>query len=105
MTAQHPSTSTIGSESCNAIKGLRASKGLQPGQHELSYAYPSSPHACKAGMTAEGCYMVIFADRGLAFLTLAAAAKAGTAPGRWSIDHPLNKQILLQNSFPAYGAA
>ena len=65
-----------------------------PNEHEIGYAYPSSPSAVKCGFARRGCYTVKVgkSERGVATLAQARqhANELGTSPGRWSIDHRLN---------------
>jgi hypothetical protein len=64
-------------------------------EHEIAYAYPTSPSSVKHGFGKEGCYTIKVGDQQEAFLkkkdALQHAAKLGTTPGRWSIDHPSNR--------------
>jgi hypothetical protein len=66
--------------------------------HYIGYAYPSSPAAEKLGRSRVGCWFIRLGKRYQgAFATaeeaIAAAAKMGTQPERWSRDHPLNAHL------------
>ena len=67
------------------------------GEHEVSYAYPSSPLAIQLGYSGTGCF--VFSKRGqtLPFTAksdaLVWASLSGTRPMRWSIDHPANQHL------------
>jgi len=67
-------------------------------QHKIGYAYPSSPIACSLKRAAAGCYYVETSVELTAHDTywqaLETAAAHGTAPHRWSMDHPANAQFL-----------
>lgn len=67
-------------------------------EHEISYAYPTSPNAAKAGFAQTGCFVY---QSGEAFHGLSTfgdaktfALIAGTTPGRWSLDHPKNARMI-----------
>lgn len=66
-------------------------------EHEIAYAYQTSVDAARAGFSEIGCYTLQAGERFEGFKTLddakSAALQAGTSPGRWSIDHPLNAKL------------
>lgn len=68
------------------------------GEHLIAYAYPSSPRACRLKHGKAGCYVVQTASQETPLATypdaLALAQRLGTAPQRWSMDHPLNARFL-----------
>lgn len=59
-------------------------------EHEIGYAYPSSPAATRHGFGKQGCYTIKVGNTQDAFATkdqaLQQAVCLGTTPGRWSID-------------------
>lgn len=63
-------------------------------EHEISFAYPSSPAATRFGFGEQGCYTIKVGkdEKALTSLSLALkhAESLGSRPSRWSIDHPLN---------------
>lgn len=67
------------------------------GEHTISYAYPSSPRAEQLGMGRSGCHVIETANVMKGYSNLQAAVddakKGGTAPTRWSIDHPENSHL------------
>ena len=71
-----------------------------PGEHLIAYAYPSSPRACRLHRGRTGCYVVQTFSAEVPMETFDAAvrhAKAlGTAPQRWSMDHPSNAHFLSE---------
>lgn len=75
---------------------LASSTNQAKNEHEIAYAYPTSPSATEHGFGKEGCYTVKTIGKQEAFLKKSQAvqhvAQLGTTPGRWSIDHPLNNQ-------------
>jgi hypothetical protein len=68
------------------------------GEHVISYAYPSSPHAEALGQGQRGCYVVRVVGDTVAHATycacIAHVESLGTAPGRWSMDHPAHAHTL-----------
>jgi hypothetical protein len=75
-----------------------ASSGVhEEGEHTICYAYRSSPKAEQLGMGLSGCHVVETKHliKGYPSLQVAldAAKAAGTAPTRWSIDHPKNSHL------------
>jgi len=66
--------------------------------HYVGYAYPTSTIAAKLGRGKCGCWYLridgrpdaVFESRADA---VAAAVAAGTAPDRWSSDHPDNERF------------
>ena len=64
--------------------------------HKISYAYPSSQNAGKAGLKSGGwCLEVGGKLTGHASYSVAVAAiPAGSKPDRWSADHPANARFL-----------
>lgn len=71
---------------------------LPSNQHQIGYAYPSSPIACSLKRAATGCHYVQTSVELTGHDTyaeaLATAAAHGTAPHRWSMDHPANARFL-----------
>lgn len=71
---------------------MALSTTLQPGQHYIGYAYPSSPTACALGYGKEGCYYVRTQKEMVAYDTyngcVTHVTDLGTEPNRWSMDHP-----------------
>lgn len=67
-------------------------------EHEITYAYPTSVDAVRAGFAKDGCYTLKAGEMFKGFKVLdgakIAALQAGTSPGRWSIDHPANARFL-----------
>lgn len=61
-------------------------------EHVISYAYPTSDAAVKHRCGRVGCHILTApnVDEPFSSMNLAveAAAKLGTVPGRWSLDHP-----------------
>lgn len=72
------------------------------GQHRISYAYPTSPSACRHGRGADGTYVVATAAGETPVPDYAAALeniqRLGTVPNRWSMDHPENARFLPRAS-------
>lgn len=70
----------------------------QPGEHTICYAYPSSDLATRMKRARSGCYVVQTSSGQVpcsSYLEALMKARAqGTAPSRWSIDHPLNAEQL-----------
>lgn len=68
---------------------------LDPHEHEIGYAYPSSDHASRLHHSKTGCFTLKTCELELPFSSFQLAAKKaeelGTKPGRWSWDHPLNQ--------------
>lgn len=68
------------------------------GEHLIAYAYPSSPLACRLKRGNAGCYVVQTVSQQTPLATYPAALELaqslGTAPQRWSMDHPLNARFL-----------
>lgn len=66
-------------------------------QHTISYAFPRSANAKKVGRDALGAYCLSHGEAFTGHATLAEAlaeaAKLGTQPARWSLDHPLNNRM------------
>lgn len=66
-------------------------------EHEIGYAYPTSTSAEKHRAPG-GCWTLKIGGKETAHasyeLALQAAAAAGTAPIRWSVDHPKNAHFL-----------
>ena len=66
-------------------------------EHNIGYAYATSDLADKLKQPG-GCHYIEIGDVTVARDSyehaLETAAKAGTMPGRWSKDHPLNAQFL-----------
>lgn len=77
---------------------MTLSTSLQPGQHYIGYAYPSSPNACALGQGEKGCYYVRVPAETVAHATykgcLAHLDGMGTNPNRWSMDHHANAHML-----------
>ena len=70
--------------------------GLGVTEHELSYAYPTSPAACKHGFARTGCFLLRIGKQVRSFATkveaIAHIQANCTIPSRWSMDNPLNAQ-------------
>jgi len=68
------------------------------GEHLIAYAYPSSPRASRLNRGRTGCYVVQTASGEVAVASFDEALQRvkpqGTAPQRWSMDHPLNARFL-----------
>ena len=66
--------------------------------HTITYGYPSSENARRVGRGAQGAYCLAVEQEitGHASYDAALAAVRGTAPSRWSMDHPLNARFLTQ---------
>lgn len=65
--------------------------------YNVSYGYPSSQLATRAGFAGTGCYALTVEGKITGFADKTAALDAGRAtglePSRWSIDHPLNAHL------------
>jgi hypothetical protein len=82
---------------------------LQREEHTISYAYPSSSSAARLGRGKTGCYVLEVGGKAQANDSYADAvvqAQAqGTAPSRWSMDHPLNARFLVEQEPVGLAAA
>lgn len=71
--------------------------------HTLSYAYPTSRAASEKGMAQCGCFLLEVGGQVRSFESLAMGMQCtvarGTAPSRWSIDHPLNQSFFPNFNF------
>lgn len=67
---------------------------IAAGHHRISYAYPTSTNATRVGRAKEGAFIVYTDSKLEGFDTredaLTHARSLGTAPDRWSMDHPAN---------------
>jgi hypothetical protein len=67
-------------------------------EHKIGYAYASSINAKRVGRSREGAYCLEAHGQISGYeafsQALAAAARRGTQPARWSMDHPLNERFL-----------
>ena len=65
--------------------------------YNVSYGYPTSQLATRAGFSSAGCYALTVDGKITGFSDKSAALDAGRAtgfePSRWSIDHPSNAHI------------
>lgn len=70
------------------------------GEHVIGYAYPWSPAAVALGLGDCGCWRVRTVDGTVGLSSYGACLEyvrqLGTAPGRWSDDHPLNAKLRPQ---------
>ena len=71
---------------------------METTEHCIAYAYPSSDSAQRMGRGSVGCYMARSPAGETAHDTYAAALASvhgmGTAPNRWSMDHPSSARFL-----------
>jgi hypothetical protein len=70
-----------------------------PGEHVISWAYPSSPRAVALGFPGAGCYVLRVHGEDphgydLYATCVAVVGALGTNPGRWSMDHPAHAKYL-----------
>ena len=67
-------------------------------EYVIAYAYPTSASALKHNAGSAGCFTLETNSSSSAYRTLACAMQAasltGLPPGRWSIDHSLNRPYM-----------